>query len=101
QLPQPLSMLGVFGLELSISEDDLHAVFSCFGAVQTIMLIVDWKVSHMQHSHGYAFIAMESVQDVTQCILRLNNTTLCGCLIRVDYSVTDQPYASTPGTYLG
>ncbi|KAF8587422.1 hypothetical protein K439DRAFT_1614351 [Ramaria rubella] len=85
-IPQPSSMLGVF-------EDDLHIVFLRFSVVQTITLIVDWK--------GYAFIAMESVQDATQCILSLNNMTLCGRLIRVDYSITDQPYAHTPGVYLG
>ncbi|KAF8579888.1 hypothetical protein K439DRAFT_1321049, partial [Ramaria rubella] len=95
---QPLSMLRVFGLELSISKDDLHIVFSRFGVLQTITLIVDWKT---QCSWGYVFIAMESVQDATQCILSLKNTTLCGRLIQVDYSITDRPYAQTPGAYLG
>ncbi|KAF8582147.1 hypothetical protein K439DRAFT_1321855, partial [Ramaria rubella] len=96
---QPLSMLGVFGLELSISEDDLHIAFSRFGVGQTVMLVVDWK---MQCSWGYAFITMESVQDATQCISSLNNTVCYRlCPTSLDYSITDRPYTRTPGAYLG
>ncbi|KAF8588920.1 RNA-binding domain-containing protein [Ramaria rubella] len=85
QPPQPSKMLGVFGLPPMVEEEDIRCVFSHFGEVLEATLIFDAK------SRGFGFVRMASIQDATRCIIGLNNTSLSGRLIRVDYSVTNGP----------
>ncbi|KAF9563343.1 RNA-binding domain-containing protein, partial [Agrocybe pediades] len=100
QQPTPSQVLGVFGLSIRTQERDLEDEFNRFGRVEKVTIVYDQRVS-TRRSRGFGFIRMSSVEEATKCIESLNGVELNGRRIRVDYSVTDRPHASTPGEYMG
>ncbi|KAF8966514.1 hypothetical protein BDZ97DRAFT_1917613 [Flammula alnicola] len=96
--PNPTSVLGVFGLSIRTQERDLEEEFSRYGRVEKVTIVYDQR---SDRSRGFGFIRMSAVEEATKCIENLNGIELNGRRIRVDYSVTDRPHASTPGEYMG
>ncbi|KAF9474927.1 RNA-binding domain-containing protein [Pholiota conissans] len=99
QQPNPTNVLGVFGLSIRTQERDLEDEFSRYGRVEKVTIVYDQRQS--DRSRGFGFIRMSTVEEATKCIESLNGIELNGRRIRVDYSVTDRPHASTPGEYMG
>ncbi|KAF8189696.1 RNA-binding domain-containing protein [Pholiota molesta] len=98
QQPNPSNVLGVFGLSIRTQERDLEDEFSRYGRVEKVTIVYDQR---SDRSRGFGFIRMSTVEEATKCIESLNGIELNGRRIRVDYSVTDRPHASTPGEYMG
>ncbi|KAF8875338.1 hypothetical protein CPB84DRAFT_1853294 [Gymnopilus junonius] len=112
--PNPSNVLGVFGLSIRTQERDLEDEFSRYGSVEKVTIVYDQR---SDRSRGFGFIRMGTVEEATKCIevlmalyvFSFPNLTpiltsvqeLNGRRIRVDYSVTDRPHASTPGEYMG
>ncbi|KAF5320666.1 hypothetical protein D9619_001197 [Psilocybe cf. subviscida] len=99
QQPNPSNVLGVFGLSIRTQERDLEEEFTRYGRVEKVTIVYDQRQS--DRSRGFGFIRMSTVEEATKCIESLNGIELNGRRIRVDYSVTDRPHASTPGEYMG
>lgn len=95
---KPTNILGVFGLSVRTSERDLQDEFSRHGEVEKIVIVYDQRTGR---SRGFGFITMRSIKDATQCIEKLNEFTIHGRNVRVDYSATVRPHDPTPGQYLG
>ncbi|KDR74388.1 hypothetical protein GALMADRAFT_141433 [Galerina marginata CBS 339.88] len=98
QQPNPTAVLGVFGLSIRTQERDLEDEFNRYGRVEKVTIVYDQR---SDRSRGFGFIRMSTVEEATKCIEVLNGIELNGRRIRVDYSVTDRPHASTPGEYMG
>ncbi|PPR01665.1 hypothetical protein CVT26_013106, partial [Gymnopilus dilepis] len=96
--PNPSNVLGVFGLSIRTQERDLEEEFSRYGHVEKVTIVYDQR---SDRSRGFGFIRMGSVDEAAKCIEVLNGIELNGRRIRVDYSITDRPHASTPGEYMG
>ncbi|KJA16107.1 hypothetical protein HYPSUDRAFT_71627 [Hypholoma sublateritium FD-334 SS-4] len=96
--PNPSNVLGVFGLSIRTQERDLEDEFNRYGRVEKVTIVYDQR---SDRSRGFGFIRMSTVEEATKCVENLNGIELNGRRIRVDYSVTDRPHASTPGEYMG
>jgi RNA recognition motif-containing protein len=75
------SKLYVGNLAYSVSNDDLHELFSQAGQVQSATVITD-KFSGQ--SKGFGFVEMTSPQEVADAIRRFNDTELKGRNIKVN-----------------
>ncbi|MDO6459610.1 RNA-binding protein [Granulosicoccaceae sp. 1_MG-2023] len=67
-------------LDRSTSEDELHALFSEFGMVQSCNLVMDQESGK---SKGFAFIEMPRPGEAKAAMKTLNNRTLGDSVIRV------------------
>jgi cold-inducible RNA-binding protein len=75
------SKLYVGNLAYSVSNDDLHQLFSQAGQVQSATVIMD-KISGQ--SKGFGFVEMTTAQEVADAIRRFNDTALKGRNIKVN-----------------
>lgn len=75
------SKLYVGNLAYSVSNDDLHELFSQAGQVQSATVITD-KFSGQ--SKGFGFVEMTTAEEVAQAIRQLNDTDLKGRNIKVN-----------------
>jgi RNA recognition motif-containing protein len=75
------SKLYVGNLAYSVSNEDLHALFSQIGQVQSATVITD-KFSGQ--SKGFGFVEMASAEEVANAIRQLNDTELKGRNIKVN-----------------
>jgi|SRR5579875_577896 len=75
------SKLYVGNLAYSVSNDDLHELFSQAGQVQSATVIMD-KFSGQ--SKGFGFVEMTTAEEVAQAIRQLNDTDLKGRNIKVN-----------------
>jgi transformer-2 protein len=96
--PEPSNVLGVFGLSTDTTEDTIAATFSKFGSVSNVCLVMD-RFTHK--SRGFGFITFSNVEDAEAAREATNGVEIEGRIIRVDFSVTKGPHASTPGRYAG
>ncbi|WVQ82148.1 hypothetical protein IAT38_004276 [Cryptococcus sp. DSM 104549] len=94
----PNNVIGVFGLSIRTRERDLEDEFSRFGEVEKVVIVYDQRTDR---SRGFGFITMRATDQATRAIDALNGYNLHGRKIRVDYSATSKPHASTPGEYMG
>lgn len=97
-IPEPCKVLGVFGLSQRTTEDQLRNIFSQYGTVDRATLILDRAT---QISKCFGFVYMNSVEEATKAKNAVNDMTLDGRKVRVDYSITKEPHVPTPGQYLG
>ena len=75
------SKIYVGNLAYSVSNDDLHELFSQAGQVQSATVITD-KFSG--ESKGFGFVEMTTGQEVADAIRRFNDSELKGRNIRVN-----------------
>jgi len=75
------SKLYVGNLAYSVSNDDLQALFSQIGQVQSATVITD-KFSGQ--SKGFGFVEMTTAEEVANAIRQLNDTELKGRNIKVN-----------------
>jgi RNA recognition motif-containing protein len=73
--------LYVGNLAYSVSNDDLHELFSQAGQVQSATVITD-KFSGQ--SKGFGFVEMSTAQEVADAIRRFNDSELKGRNIKVN-----------------
>nr|WHW95060.1 Tra-2-alpha [Callinectes sapidus] len=96
--PNPSSCLGVFGLSLYTTERELHHLFSKYGPINKVQVVLDAKTGR---SRGFAFIYYEAMEDATEAKQQCTGMEIDGRRIRVDYSITARPHTPTPGIYMG
>jgi RNA recognition motif-containing protein len=75
------SKLYVGNLAYSVSNDDLHGLFSQAGQVQSAMVITD-KLSGQ--SKGFGFVEMASSEEASKAIAQFNDSELKGRNIKVN-----------------
>lgn len=96
--PKPSRCLGVFGLSVYTTEDELYHIMSKYGPVERVQVVIDAKTGR---SRGFAFVYFESSEDAKvakdQCTgMKINSKS-----IRVDFSITERAHTPTPGIYMG
>jgi cold-inducible RNA-binding protein len=75
------SKLYVGNLAYSVSNDDLHQLFSLVGQVQSAMVIMD-KFSGQ--SKGFGFVEMTTAEEVANAMRQFNDSELKGRNIKVN-----------------
>nr|AFJ15566.1 transformer 2 transcript variant 233 [Apis mellifera] len=90
--------LGVFGLSIFTTEQQVHHIFSKYGPVERIQVVIDAKTGH---SKGYCFVYFESLEDAKVAKEQCAGMEIDGRRMRVDYSITQRAHTPTPGIYLG
>ncbi|XP_026692637.2 transformer-2 protein homolog beta-like isoform X3 [Ciona intestinalis] len=90
--------LGVFGLSLYTNDSDLRSVFSRYGRIADINVVIDQKTGR---SRGFGFVYFDNDDDAAEAKDRANGMELDGRNIRVDYSITKRAHTPTPGVYVG
>ncbi len=75
------SKLYVGNLAYTVSNDDLHDLFSQVGQVQSATVITD-KFSGQ--SKGFGFVEMTTAEEIASAIQRFNDTELKGRNIKVN-----------------
>ncbi|XP_050694246.1 transformer-2 protein homolog alpha-like isoform X2 [Eriocheir sinensis] len=96
--PNPSNCLGVFGLSLYTTERELHHLFSKYGPVTKVQVVLDAKTGR---SRGFSFIYFENTEDATEAKEQCSGMEIDGRRIRVDYSITERAHTPTPGIYMG
>jgi len=96
--PKSSRVLGCFGLSQRTDDKELERLFTRYGAVEKVMLIIDRKTGI---SKGFAFVYFEREEDAKTAKEETTGIELDGRPIRVDFSLTKRPHSPTPGTYLG
>lgn len=95
--PSPSKVLGVFGLSVHTTEDQVHQIFSKFGPIR-MKLVYDTKTGR---SRGFCFVYYESTEDARVAKDNCTGMEIDGKRIRVDFSLTARPHSPTPGVYMG
>ena len=90
--------LGVFGLTLYTTEQDLEDEFSRFGPLEKVHVI---RNALTGCSKGYAFVYYKSVEDAKTAREAMNEQEFNGKHIRVNFSLTKIPHTPAPGVYRG
>ncbi|XP_022225764.1 transformer-2 sex-determining protein isoform X2 [Drosophila obscura] len=90
--------IGVFGLSTNTSQQKVRELFSKYGPIERIQMIIDAQTNR---SRGFCFIYFENVADA-----RVAKDSCCGMeidnrRIRVDFSITQRAHTPTPGVYMG
>uniref|UniRef100_A0A0K8SDT0 Transformer-2 beta n=3 Tax=Lygus hesperus TaxID=30085 RepID=A0A0K8SDT0_LYGHE len=96
--PQPNKCLGVFGLSLYTTENQLHQIFSKYGRLERVQVIIDAKTGR---SRGFCFVYYEHLEDARNAKEQCTGMEIGGRKIRVDYSITERAHTPTPGIYMG
>lgn len=91
-------MLGVFGLHVRTSENEIRDIFERYGNVEKIHMVYDAKSRGFR---GYCFIYYTKVRDATAALNETNGMEVKERRIRVDYSKTKRAHTPTPGFYRG
>jgi len=94
--PQPSNCLGVFGLNYSTTEVDLERIFSQYGRLEKVHLVLDGLC---RKSRGYGFIHFENVDDAARAREAMYGVELQGFKLRVDFSLTREGHKPTPGVH--
>jgi len=98
EAPPSNRCLGVFGLSLRTTERDLREVFSRFGPIEEVVIVVDAQTGR---SRGFSFVYFESMEDAKVAKEQCTGMEIDGRRIRVDYSITQRAHTPTPGIYMG
>ncbi|XP_060529513.1 transformer-2 protein homolog beta-like isoform X2 [Cylas formicarius] len=96
--PKPGRCLGVFGLSVYTTEDELYHIFSKYGPVERVQVVIDAKTGR---SRGFSFVYFESMEDAKVAKEQCSGMKINGKSIRVDYSITERAHTPTPGIYMG
>lgn len=96
--PKPHRCLGVFGLSVYTTENELYNIFSKYGPVERVQVVLDAKTGR---SRGFSFVYFESTEDAKVAKEQCSGMKIDGKNIRVDYSITERAHTPTPGIYMG
>jgi len=96
--PPTSKCIGIFGLSLYTTEKDLRDVFSKYGHIANVKVVMDQKTGR---SRGFAFVYYEHEDDAAEAKERANGFELDGRRMRVDFSITKRAHTPTPGQYFG
>ncbi|XP_073956322.1 transformer 2 isoform X2 [Choristoneura fumiferana] len=96
--PTPSRCLGIFGLSLYTSEQQINHIFSKYGPVEKVQVVIDAKTGR---SRGFCFVYYESQDDAKVAKNECTGMEIDGRRIRVDYSITQRAHTPTPGIYMG
>ncbi|XP_016839610.1 transformer-2 protein homolog alpha isoform X2 [Nasonia vitripennis] len=96
--PTPSRCLGVFGLSICTSEQSLYHIFSKYGPVERVVVVIDAKTKRPK---GFCFVYFESLEDAKVAKEQCSGMAIDGRRIRVDYSITERAHTPTPGIYIG
>lgn len=96
--PKPSRCLGVFGLSVYTTEDELYHIMSKYGPVERVQVVIDAKTGR---SRGFSFVYFESTEDAKVAKEQCTGMKINGKSIRVDYSITERAHTPTPGIYMG
>jgi len=91
-------VLGVFGLSQHTSKETIEEIFTKYGRLEKVMMIVDRETGR---SKGFGFVYFDSVDSATKAREACNQMMLDGRRIRTDFSATLKPHDPTPGRYFG
>nr|CAD7567430.1 unnamed protein product [Timema californicum] len=96
--PQPSRCLGVFGLSIYTTEQQMHHIMSKYGPVERVQVVIDAKTGR---SRGFSFVYFESSEDAKVAKEQCTGMEIDGRRIRVDFSITQRAHTPTPGIYMG
>ncbi|XP_014274629.1 transformer-2 protein homolog beta isoform X2 [Halyomorpha halys] len=96
--PEPNRCLGVFGLSIYTTEQQIHHIFSKYGPVESVQVVMDAKTGH---SRGFCFVYFENYEDARVAKEQCTGMEIDGKKIRVDFSITQRAHTPTPGIYMG
>ncbi|CAD7087825.1 unnamed protein product [Hermetia illucens] len=96
--PHQSRCLGVFGLCVNTTEQKIYQIFSKFGSIERVQLVIDAKTNR---SRGFCFVYFESADDAKVAKQQCCGMEVDDRLIRVDYSITQRAHTPTPGVYMG
>jgi len=91
-------VLGVFGLSQATEKSDIEDIFSKYGNIEHVDLILDRQTGR---SKGFGFVYYETIDEATKAKNNCNGMVIDGRKIRTDYSATLKPHQPTPGQYMG
>ena len=94
--PSPSSCLVVFGLNITITKQDLEREFGRYGNIKSVQVIIDGLT---KRSRGFAFIYFKSTDDAEKAKDNLNGIEIAGFKIRIEFSITKAAHKPTPGVY--
>jgi hypothetical protein len=78
----PSRTVGVFGLNPSVTQDDLRDVFEEFGKVRSIQL-----VTNRGGKRPYCFIEYETLEDAMEAKEKVHETRILGDPVRTDFAI--------------
>uniref|UniRef100_A0A1I8FQK7 RRM domain-containing protein n=1 Tax=Macrostomum lignano TaxID=282301 RepID=A0A1I8FQK7_9PLAT len=91
--PKASKCLGVFGLSLRTTEEDLRHLFGRYGRLEDVQLVKD---------NPHQAVARICLHDATYAKERCHGKELDGRNMRCDFSITRRAHTPTPGViYLG
>ncbi|KAL7293651.1 hypothetical protein TKK_0012731 [Trichogramma kaykai] len=96
--PCPNRCLGVFGLSICTTEEQLYHIFSKYGPVERVVVVIDAKTKRPK---GFCFVYFESMLDAKAAKEQCSGMEIDGRRIRVDFSITERAHTPTPGIYMG
>ncbi|XP_012282528.1 transformer-2 protein homolog alpha isoform X2 [Orussus abietinus] len=96
--PCPSRCLGVFGLSIYTTEHQIYHIFSKYGVVERVQVVIDAKTGR---SRGFCFVYFESSEDAKVAKEQCTGMEIDGRRIRVDFSITQRAHTPTPGIYMG
>ncbi|XP_014480660.1 PREDICTED: transformer-2 protein homolog alpha-like isoform X2 [Dinoponera quadriceps] len=96
--PSPSRCLGVFGMSIFTTEQQIRNIFSKYGPVEQVQVVIDAKTGR---SRGFCFVYFESSEDAKVAKEHCTGMDIDGRLIRVDFSITKRAHTPTPGIYMG
>ncbi|XP_028159442.1 transformer-2 protein homolog beta isoform X3 [Ostrinia nubilalis] len=96
--PTPSRCLGVFGLSLYTTEQQINHIFSKYGPVDKVQVVIDAKTGR---SRGFCFVYFENQEDAKIAKNECTGMEIDGRRIRVDFSITQRAHTPTPGIYMG
>ncbi|XP_044754678.1 transformer-2 protein homolog beta-like isoform X2 [Coccinella septempunctata] len=96
--PKPSRCLGVFGLSVHTSEEDIFHIFAEYGPIDRVQVVIDAKTGR---SRGFSFVYFKNTEDAKVAKEHCAGMKINGKNIRVDYSITERAHTPTPGIYMG
>lgn len=96
--PVQSNVLGIFGLSVSTTEQQINQIFSKFGPLERVNIVLDSKTGR---SRGFCFVYFESAEDAKEAKNQCSGMEIDERKIRVDYSITLRAHTPTPGQYMG
>ncbi|CAH0777517.1 unnamed protein product [Bemisia tabaci] len=96
--PKPNRCLGVFGLSIHTTEDQIYDIFSKYGSLERVQVIVD---AQTRRSRGFCFVYFKNYEDAKAAKEECSDMDVDGRRIRVDFSITERAHTPTPGMYMG
>ncbi|KAK9886022.1 hypothetical protein WA026_014808 [Henosepilachna vigintioctopunctata] len=96
--PKQSRCLGIFGLSVHTTEEEIYHIFSEYGPVERVQVVIDAKTGR---SRGFSFVYFKNANDAKIAKEQCSGMKISGKNIRVDYSITERAHTPTPGIYMG